>query len=247
VSEIVDSIGGVQVDLPSGFRVKIQEVDTVFAPGINLISPDNLIPLVASGMNTELGFFWAEKSLLVAVFNDLFSMKNIGNLVSHLKLVSEMHQTDMSPRELARFRDTLQALEQDKTNYLMLPGRMLVSQGDRYWSTDKGLIDMALVQILEGVPPYDKGSLIIDVYNGNGVSGFAGKTATLLQSMEYRTGKVTNAPETEKTHIYFLPAFKLAAMELASMLEVDAVFVEEQYAGSDNPVAIILGRDLIGR
>ena len=240
--ELVEAVGGVEIDLPGGYQVNLEGEDYVFSSGTNLVSPDNLRPLIASA-DFEDTRFWAEKSLLVALFNDLFSFSNLGNLISNIKLVSEAHQTDMTPREMARFRDTLQAVNQENSSYLLLPGK---AQG-QYWSTDQYSIELAMMQIIEGVAPYDEETLIVDVFNGNGVSGFAGKTAAEIKSLNYTTGKVDNAQEVDTTKIYYLPEYKLAAMKLAFDLNIEAIFIEDQYSNSDNPIAIILGRDLIGR
>lgn len=246
LAEVIASIEGVEVELPAGFHVRHQDTDYVFAPGKNLITADNLMPFLASDSSYDLTAFWAEKSLLVAVFNEVFSLKHISYLVSNQRQVSDVYSTNMASRELAKFRDTFQALEWENNLFLILPGRWLTAQGQRYWSAEERLVNLTVQQILESMPPYDRDKLVIDLFNGNGVNGFAAKTASALRSQGFQTGRVSNAPEVDKTQIYYLPDCKFAALELAWLLDIEAVLLEGNYQNSENPVAIILGRDLIG-
>lgn len=247
IAEIIEEIDGVKVDLPAGFHTSCGDSDFVFAPGINRIDAKNLIPFIASDPGLEATCFWAEKSLLVEVFNELFSMRNISYYVTNHRKVAEVYETDMSPRELARFRDTLQALAWDTREYTSLPGRWLTAQGEKYWSSDSLLVDLIVVQILEGLATYDKQELVIDIFNGNGVNGFAAKTASSLQDHQFRIGLITDAERVDSTHIYFQTGYELAAREISLLLGVDAVFIEDAYNNSSQPVAVILGKDLLGR
>ena len=62
----------------------------------------------------------------------------------------------------------------------------------------------------------------------------------------HQIGRIANATEeSERTVIYYQPDYRLAAMEIAILLEVDAQLIEGSY-GSNNPVAVLLGRDLNG-
>jgi len=247
VRQILETIEDVNVELPVGFQVHHGETDYVFAPGVNTINSANIVPFIASESAVEAVNFWAEKSLLVEVFNELFSLNHISYLVSNMKTVSGAYQTDMSSKELARFRDTLQAMDWNDTSFHALPGRWLTAEDNRYWSTDQRIVGLMVQQILGEISPYNRDELVVDVFNGNGVNGFAARTATQLQDQQYRVGLVGNADAAETTLIYYQAEYKLAALELAMLLEVEAVLVEDSYESSNNPVAVILGRDLIGR
>lgn len=247
ISEVVGAIGGVEVELPAGFNVSYGDTDYVFASGINQIQADNLVPLVASNSRLEAAAFWAEKSMLVQVFNDLFSIGHISYSVANLSKVSDICETDLSAKELAKFRDTLQALAWDSKHYVNLPGSWVSGEGQEYWRIDDNLLVLTVRQVLENLPPYDRTQLYVDVFNGNGVTGFAAKTANLLRDLEYRIGKVDNAEDKDITEIYFQSDYKVAAMEIALILDVNAVMIEGSYTNNDSPVTVILGRDLIGR
>lgn len=246
VAEILETIKEVDVELSAGFQVHHGDTDYVFAPGEKKINADNIVPFIACSPTPDSAGFWAEKSLLVGVFNQLFSFNHISYLVTNLGTISESYCSDMSSRELARFRDTLQVLEWDNLNYLTLPGRWLYSGAEKHWSTEEKLMELTVRQILEGLTPYDRDNLIVDLYNGNGINGFAARTASQLGDKGYKIGRVSNAEETTKTLIYYSPGYRLAALEFSSLLAVDADLLEGNYGGSNNPVAIILGRDLSG-
>lgn len=247
LAEIVSILEKVEVMLPEGFQVTHKNTDYIFAGGENLISADNLIPYIASENDYGDAIFWAEKSLLVAVFNKLFTLKHISDFVTHMHSISESYETDMSSRQLAKFRDTLQTLTWEERSYVILPGRWLTSQDQIYWSCDKKVIAATVSQIIDNIPGYDRSKLIVDIFNGNGVNGFAASTANELKAQNYIIGKVGNANISEQTCIYYQEEYKLAAVEIAAFLEVEAVLIQDRYMDSENPVAVILGFDLVGR
>ena len=247
LAEIVAILENVMVELPEGFQVTHNNTDYIFSSGENIISADNLIPFIASENGFGDASFWAEKSLLVEVFNNLFSLKHISDFISNMGSIAESYETDMPPRQLAKFRDTLQALTWEERSYIILPGQWLTSQDQIYWSCDQRAIEATVSQIMDNIPGYDRAKLIVDLFNGNGVNGFAASTANSLKARNYIIGKVGNANISEQTCIYYQEEYKLAAVEIAAFLDVEAVFIQDKYMDSDNPVAVILGLDLVGR
>ena len=152
----------------------------------------------------------------------------------------------MNSRQLARFRDTLQAMQWDSTSLLGLPGRWVSTGEARVWSCEPAAAALLAQQIAENVPGYERNKLVVDLFNGNGVDGFAAATAAQLKKAGYNIGLVTNAKEVNITEIYYQAEYKLAALEIAVFLETDAVLIEGHFPASDNPVAVVLGKDLIG-
>lgn len=247
ITSIVAAMEKVNVSLPEGFQVRYGNTDYIFAAGDNKITAANITPFIASGSTFEDKAFWAEKSLLVAVFNELFSLNHISYFVRNLESVSACQETDLSTRELARFRDTLQALDWAARNYIVLPGHWQDVDNQRCWAVDSQLIQVTLRQIGENIPGYDKSTLVVDVFNANGIAGFAGRTADKLRQSNYTVAKVDNTELSEFTSIYYREGYLLAALEISLFLDVDAILVEDHFYDSDNPVAIILGLDLEGR
>ena len=247
VAEILANLKSVDIQLPAAFQVQYGDTDYVFSEGTNTVSAADAVPILAANSGMDAARFWAEKSLLVEVFNQLFSLQHISYLVTNLSTVSEAYATDMSSRELAQFRDSLQALEWQDLNYLILPGEWVGGEAGKYWSLVPGLVELTVQQIIEDLPAYNREGLIIDVYNANGITGFAAATASQLRKQDYQIGRIANATEeSERTVIYYQPDYRLAAMEIAILLEVDAQLIEGSYGSTDNPVAVLLGRDLNG-
>ena len=126
-------------------------------------------------------------------------------------------------------------------------GEWVGGEAGSYWSLVPGLVELTVQQIIEDLPAYNREGLIIDVYNANGITGFAAATASQLRKQDYQIGRIANATEeSERTVIYYQPDYRLAAMEIAILLEVDAQLIEGSYGSTDNPVAVLLGRDLNG-
>lgn len=247
IADIVAEISGVTVPLPEEFFVSTEESDYIFKPGDNDIQAGHVIPFIAADSGYRDIDFWAEKSLLVEVFNQMFTLKHISYFVTNMSGVAEGYDSDMSPRQLAKFRDSLQALAWEERNFSLLPGSWLVSGEQRYWSCDQQLLEMKVNQIVNNIPGYDKTTLVVDVFNGNGITGFAANTANLLRGHMYNIGRVDNAEPSELTRIYYQKEYHLAAVEIALILDVEAVLIEDSYVDSENPVAVILGQDMRGR
>jgi len=246
IEAILNEVEAVEIHLPLGLQVRYENTDYVFAEGKNIITADNLIPLVSAEFSRDGACFWAEKSLLVQLFNQLFSMKHVGYYLTNLKQISRTYETSMNSRQLARFRDTLQAMQWDSTSLLGLPGRWVSTGEARVWSCEPAAAALLAQQIAENVPGYERNKLVVDLFNGNGVDGFAAATAAQLKKAGYNIGLVTNAKEVNITEIYYQAEYKLAALEIAVFLETDAVLIEGHFPASDNPVAVVLGKDLIG-
>lgn len=247
VAEILTNIKEVDIHLPAAFQVQYGDTDYVFSAGENSVSATDAVPILAASSGLDAAKFWAEKSLLVEVFNQLFSLQHISYLVANLGTISDAYATDLSTRELARFRDSLQALEWQDFNYHVLPGKWVGGETEKYWSPVQGLVELTVQQIIEDLPAYNPEELFVDVYNANGINGFAAATASRLRGQNYQIGRVANAKEeSEQTVIYYQPDFRLAALEIAIILEADAQLVEGSYGTTENPVAVILGRDLSG-
>lgn len=247
IKDIVSEMSGVTVTLPEEYIVSTEESDYIFKAGDNEIPSNQIIPLIASDTECRDIGFWAEKSLLVEVFNQLFTLKHISYFVTNMGSIAEGYDSDMSPRQLAKLRDSLQALAWEDRNYSLLPGSWLASGEQQYWSCDQKLLEMKVSQIVNNIPGYDKSLLVVDVFNGNGITGFAAKTANLLRGHLFNIGRVDNAELSEFTRIYYQKEYHLAAVEISLILDVEAVLIEDSYIDSDNPVAVILGQDLRGR
>lgn len=247
IGEILTSLESVKIELPQGFQVRTGNTDYIFPGGETTVTLDSYLPLLAAESAFEDKVFWAEKSLLVEVFNQLFSLKHISYFVRNLGSITDGYDTDLTSRQLGRFRDTLQALTWEELNYLVLPGRWLARGEQRYWSSEEKGIALCLNQVIDNIPGYDKFQLIVDVFNGNGVSGFAARTADKLREINFTVGQVGNADTTEITRIYYREEYLLAAMEISMHLDVDAVLIQDRYRDSDNPIALVLGLDMAGR
>lgn len=243
--ELLSSLKGVELTLDESYNIRYNEVDYVFAQGENSITADEVIPFLSG---EEIAAIYREKDLLVAVFNEVFALSNLGRLIGNLRLVSENYVTDLGTRDLARFRDTLAAIGREHSFAQLLPGRAITAQGEQYWLPEAVTIELMGKQIAQELPGYSRDELIIDVFNGNGVTGFAGRTANELRSQEYKVDVVADAISLiDKTTIYYQEGFKLAALELALVLDCDPELIQGRYGDYTNPVAIILGRDLVGR
>lgn len=243
--ELLSSLNGVEVWLESAFSVRQNEVDFVFAQGENTINEENAIPYLCG---EAVDGIYREQDLLTAVFSEMFAFNNLGKLIGNLRLVGDHYSSDLGTRNLARFRDTLAAIDRDNSFAQPLPGQTITAQGERYWLPDELALDLLGEQIAQELPGYNRDELAVDLFNGNGVNGFAGRTARQLRERDYTVDVVTDAETLEDTTIiYYQEGFQLAALELALVLECEPEYVQGQYGDHKNPVAIVLGRDLVGR
>lgn len=249
--ELVGALKSVSFTVDEELRVSQGNTDYVFIPGEeNPLTRNNVNALLGHGLDDpqKLASMAIQNRILVAVFNDLFVMKNIGNLVDNIKLARKYHSTDMGLRDLSRFRDTLAALDSSNTVNFFLPGHWFSVGGEQLWNTNDSALRLLIRQVTENIPPYNKADLKVDVFNGNGVQGFAARTATILRNHAFEVGRVDNANRlVQKTEIYYQPEFYMAALELGALLGTEPEYIVGSYSGSTSPVVIILGTDLEGR
>ncbi len=245
IAELVESLDGVAVTNYASFNVRYEDVDYVFSQGENSISGQRVIPFL---LGEGTGAMYRQKDLMVSVFNEVFAFRNLGGLVGNLRLTGDHYDTDLGLRSQARLRDTLAAVTQDNSYTQLLPGALETFQGRDYWLPDEISTQLLIQQIEEELEGYNREQLVIDVFNGNGVRGFAGDTAQSLRNRNFQVGVVADAASlTPRTRIYYKEGFELAAIELALVLDIDPEFIKGSYREYTNPVAIILGQDMVGR
>ncbi len=245
LADLVDSVGEVAVTNYSSFNVHYQDADYVFSQGEISITGERAIPFLLGSGTTAM---YREKDLAVAVFNEIFAFRNLGGLVGNLRLTGDHYETDLSLRQQGRMRNTLAAITQDNSYTQLLPGVSETAQGRDYWVADDISLQLLVQQIEEELEGYNREQLVVDVFNGNGVRGFAGDTADVLRNRNFQIGVVADAVSlTSITRIYYQEGFELAALELALILDIEPEFIKGSYREYTNPVAIILGQDMVGR
>ncbi|MBI3495512.1 LytR C-terminal domain-containing protein [Candidatus Berkelbacteria bacterium] len=94
-------------------------------------------------------------------------------------------------------------------------------------------------------PTVDKTSFTIRVLNGNGITGDAKKTATLLKNQGFQVGAATNANSTfQKTQVWYLTGKQTEAEAVQAALEGRAIETKEAGAaaiGKGYEVLVITG------
>jgi len=103
------------------------------------------------------------------------------------------------------------------------------------------------VQIASVENTQDMQQIRLEVSNGNGVSGAAGKVSRFLRAQGYTAARLTNKKpyRTQATQIHYRPGYEAQALLLQSKLLDAPKLVERNDIRANVSVRVVLGRDMV--
>jgi hypothetical protein len=109
-------------------------------------------------------------------------------------------------------------------------------------------IEAVPLPLLPELPPRAASSRYfgLEISNGNGVPGLAGRVAARLANAGVRTGWLTNQPafQQAKTEVHYRPSYATEAAELVKRLQYPARMVANHALAPHVDVRLVLGRDV---
>ena len=104
-----------------------------------------------------------------------------------------------------------------------------------------------MLQLASVESPQDLQKVRLEVANGNGVSGAAGKVSKFLRGQGYATARLTNQRpfKTKTTQIYYRSGYEAQAQFLQSKLLDAPKLVERNDMRANVSVRVVLGKDMV--
>lgn len=179
---------------------------------------------------------------LQSVFNQYFKWSRSLTLASGLSSMDDYFYTNMTVRELAWFRNMLDDVDYGESFVVTVPGRTETIVDRDFWIIDTERAANILQNITQNQPVILKEDVYVEVLNGNGVGGVAGRYSKTIENLGFINVTPDNADHQnyEQTIIRYPKRYQNFAEEIAEALGVVVDFVES----NENKITVVIGKDL---
>ena len=252
--EIVDILGGVEIDIPYEmyYEDKAQDLLIHLHPGRQVLDGEKAlqyvryrdrlgdIALVDPFANEYGGRVERQRVFFEALVDQALSVSTISKLPRLISQSFSVVNTNLPWSEVIGLTLVGSRFSPDKVKTAVLPGNSEVVNGAWYWIVNEQKANQVLDTLIWGKPE----PLQLTVLNGNGRAGVAQEVANSLRSKGYEVVSLGNAehfnyPETQIV-------VSATDVERVQDLAVDlgaTVLIADQSSGSK--VTIIIGQDFI--
>ncbi|MDR1900173.1 MAG: LCP family protein [Treponema sp.] len=270
LGRLVDLVEGVDILIPSPVEIYGEDGPVLFPSGKIRLDGDK----AALYVTYELGDEEKEQGVFRRQRFFLSLMKRIGEIHESLhrppvfRLYQSLFSTDMNQRTLQRLCDEIAAVDMDRTNIQSVGGNVREVSGQTllFPYYDGSLIKEIVRQTLGALTRQAEGALgervfTVEVLNGTGINGLAGRTAELLRGFGYDVISIGNAErqDYERTEIIDRSGYEDVARTMAEIIRCTNVRSEsplpdplEMELNMQNfeyrsDFTLIIGRDFNGR
>ncbi|MDR0684409.1 MAG: LCP family protein [Spirochaetaceae bacterium] len=270
LSRAVDLLEGVTVFIPGDIKLSDSEA-VLFSSGLTKLDGDKAVEYLsypASDYDIETGQQRSQR-FFVALLKRFGEKKDYLSSSDVSRLFQSLIETNMGGRILAQFFNELSYINIDRFTIASVGGIMREVSGKKLLVPlyDGSLIKEIVRQTLSDLAQRNGSTggnrvFTVEVLNGSGVTGLAGRTAELIRGFGYDVINVGNADSADYafTEIIDRSNFSGEAKKFAEIIKCKRVItVEEEKPFQDGMVmpledynykadfTLILGRDFDGR
>lgn len=256
--EIVDAIGGVEVDVPvlngDGLQYddNYQDLHIHLSPGLQTLdgeAAEGLVRFRKGYAEGDVGRIKTQQLFIEAFLKKITSPAIITKLPNIAKVVMNSVETDVNLSEALGYIPYLKGLNQENLTFDIIPGEASYEGGKSYYVVDEAQMPIFIEEILNGTEEPTEDEIIIDdtvsieVLNSTTTGGLAGKAKLLLEEKGYQVEQIGNyTSNTLDTTIIYAKDTSLANQFLAYYPHAQI----EQSDAMDYDIQIILGNDSTG-
>jgi len=245
--KFVDNLGGVRVYVPMDMEYHDPYDDPPLhislKKGWQTLNGEKAIQFVRyrkGYQNGDIGRVEAQQAFMNAVIDEVLSAGTILRLPKMAQALSSHLGTNMSPSEMAKYAFEAAGINGEDIKMHRLTGEAKYVEGISYFIYDKQKTKEMIVSIFDGVD----NTIKIEVLNGSGVNGLAGRVASMLEKKGFDVIEVGNADgmEYSNTHVYDRKGNAEKAQKVVEAIDVNTFKVDIN-DNNDADVTIILGKD----
>ncbi len=211
--KIVDTVGGVEVDVPQDMYYKdpVQDLYINLKAGVQTLDGDMAEQLVRFRKypTGDIGRIEVQQLFMKALAEKVLSSESIlKNLPKYIKVLYEDVETDISLKDALKYVNYINKIDMNKITMHTLPGEGRNIGNTSYFVydpdemgllVDKIFYDMGVEETSDG----DSSNLAIQVENGGNINGLAGKYTKMLKGDGYQVSEPSNftGKQVETTRI----------------------------------------------
>ncbi len=202
--EIVDAVGGVEVDVPQDMYWNMADTGDItinLKKGLQTLDGDKALQLVrfrryADG---DVGRIQVQQLFLKALAEKVLSTESIvKNLGDYIEVMYKHVDTDVSLADALKYANYITKVDMEKISMETLPGAGQYVGGVSYFIHDPVATREMVDRVFYSVAPVtnddgsiDSKSLLIEVSNGGNTAGLAGKYTEKLANEGFRLAEAT--------------------------------------------------------
>ncbi len=251
---IIDTLGGVEIDVQQRmFYVdRAQDLVIDIEPGQQVLDGEKAlqyvrfrdrlgdVSLVDPQNNQYDGRVERQRKFVMAMLEQVLRPSTIPRLPSLIRQVWTMVDTNLSLDRILSLAWGATKYSEDKTFTALVPGEAAIKGGASYWVPDLDRMQQVVATVLHGKPV----GLAVEVLNGNGRAGEAGRARDILSNEGIEVINLANAdsfdyPETI-VRVY-QQEHKAEAEAIADLLD-GRVELEENNGGRAD-ATVVLGQN----
>lgn len=254
--EIVDAVGGVEVDVPAldgnglHYDDNSQDLHIHLSPGVQTLDgeeAEGLVRFRKGYAEGDVGRIKTQQLFLEGLFNKITSPQIITKVPAIISTVLKTVTTDIKLSEISEYTPYLKSLGESNLKCDIIPGESSYQNSKSYFIPDEAAMPAFIQEMLYGNDTNEESTEVIidqtvsiEVLNSTDVNGLAGKAKETLEASGYQVASIGNytADVLPQTAIYVKDK-TLGAQFLAYYS--NATIIESEQIPYD--VQIVLGND----
>ncbi len=245
--KVVDSLGGIRVNVPMDMEYHDPydnpPLHISLKKGWQTLNGEKAIQFVRYRKgyeNGDIGRVEAQQAFMSAMIDKVLSAGTILRMPLLAQTLASHLSTNMGLSEMKKYAFDAAGIKREDIKMHRIEGEAKYVDGISYFIYDKQKTEELVASIFGGTDSTIK----VEVLNGSGVNGLAGRVASMLEKQGFEVVNIGNADgmEYSSTHVYDRKGRGDKAKKVANALSINTYKVEIN-EDNDADVTIILGKD----
>ncbi len=248
-SRIIDALGGVEMEIEKNmyYEDPYQNLVIDIKKGRQVLDGEKALQVMRYRQywNGDIGRVEVQHEFLQALMKKVFGVGMILKLPSLTRELVDYVDTNMTPAEMLRLANMARRIERDQIEMGMLAGNF--GPNGIYWIADphQEVVD----RLIRGIDREENSKIRLEVLNGTGIDGAAGRLAALLKDRGYQVVRVGNADSFDFETTWAVnrsgnqEAFENVAVSVGRLGNYSVKVKEDVSEEAVVDVTIIIGKD----
>ena len=197
----------------------------------------------------DLGRVERQQQFIRALAEHVFSTSTVFKIPELSRIILNNVETNMTPAQIVFYANAARKIDLKAVPMEMLAGTDSYIDEISYWIVDQNSIPEQVARVLLGIDREANKAISLEILNGNGNRGAAGKIARQLEHLGYTINSVGNADnfgyDTSKIiYRYHTPPEAIEAVAKSLNISQTILAPKEDTYEDEADITIIIGSDL---
>lgn len=250
----VDLLGGVEIDIEKDMRYHDRRGGLYInlRKGYRHLDGDKALQYVRF-RHDAMGDIWRirrQQKFMRAIARRMFAAENVTKLPTIVEEIRSNMETNLTAKDLLVLARLGKKISPDDVQMETLPGQPQNIDGISYWVAAESEVSATVDQLLRfsiaGLPPAASGvKPTVEVLNGAGVAGIAGKAADILKRSGYSVMSTRNAANFGYAESAIQTRIGTTAQvrDIGTLMRCTRICAIPRHSSTEADVTIIVGKD----